>query len=638
MPWNDNLTGAALEIARIPSSPLRVLAGPGTGKSYALMRRICRLLEEGANPRRILVSTFTRTAAKDLECALNQLGVDGAHEVQAGTLHALSFSILNRAEVLDLTGRTPRPLMEFETKFLITDLCSGGRSVDDCKKSLAAFNAAWARLHSETPGWLINADDRAFDHALREWLRFHQAMLIGELVPECRHYLRNNPLCEERQRFDHVLVDEYQDLNKAEQELLDLLAAAGTLTVIGDENQSIYSFKHAHPDGIVEFPTTHQNTTDQSLTVCRRCPQRVVQMSNALLVAGDPMARQLQPDPNNPQGEIHIVQWPSIEAEASGLAQLIQQRIVANQLQAGKVLILAPRRQFGYAIRDALVARDVPAHSFFSEQELDGNPKKLDDSSAQQAFTLMTLLASPNDLVALRCWCGFGSTSLRSAAWSKVAAHSIASQREMRAVLDSLAAGTLELPHTAKLVARYQLLKEREQACAVLNGAALLDALFPAVAVWTEPIRTLAVSIETADYSAEVLLEALRSGVVQPEMPTETEYVRIMSLHKSKGLTAEFVAVVGLVEGLVPSAPDDRTHPSEQAAKLAEDRRVFYVALTRAKKTLILSSVTSLPLAEASQMRAAGRRRGGNVITQASRFLTQLGPAAPQPVLGSTLL
>ena len=104
--------------------------------------------------------------------------------------------------------------------------------------------------------------------------------MVGEVVPESLRYLRENPASEERAAFDHVLVDEYQDLNRAEQVLLDLLAEGGTLTVIGDENQSIYSFKFAHPDGISNFHETHPGTHDETLDECRRCPELVIKLAN----------------------------------------------------------------------------------------------------------------------------------------------------------------------------------------------------------------------------------------------------------------------------------------------------------------------------------------------------------------------
>src|SRR5437588_6568537 len=105
MNWNDDLTGSALNIARAEQSPLRVVAGPGTGKTFALMRRVARLLEEGAQPSRILAVTFTRTAANDLVEKLAALGVPGADLVAAKTLHSLSFGLLSRSAVFQALGR-----------------------------------------------------------------------------------------------------------------------------------------------------------------------------------------------------------------------------------------------------------------------------------------------------------------------------------------------------------------------------------------------------------------------------------------------------------------------------------------------------------------------------------------------------
>ena len=87
-------------------------------------------------------------------------------------------------------------------------------------------------------------------------------MLIGELVPETLRYLRNNPAAPDCAAFSHILVDEYQDLNTAEQELVQLLAGQAQFTIIGDEDQSIYSFKYAHPEGIAEFHARHPDTAE----------------------------------------------------------------------------------------------------------------------------------------------------------------------------------------------------------------------------------------------------------------------------------------------------------------------------------------------------------------------------------------
>jgi len=638
--WDDDLEGATRRIAATALSPLCVLAGPGTGKTFALMRRLARLLQEGAEPERLLVSTFTRTAASDLARELAALGIEGVRNVRAGTLHSLCFSILSRAEVLDLTGRVPRPLLDFESRFLLEDVKgaqTGG--IRQCEKRLKAFNAAWARLQSDDPGWPTDEADRLFQQVLIAWLRFHEAMLIGELVPETLRYIRDNPASPFASMFDHVLVDEYQDLNRAEQVLLDLLAEAGKLAVIGDEDQSIYSFKHAHPEGISTFHESHEGTAEDGLDECRRCPLLVVEMANALIKNNaNRVERELVPRAANPKGEVFVVQWRSMKDEAQGMAQFVQERISAGEVEAGRVLVLAPRRQFGYAVRNALISVGVLAHSFFHEEAFDGDPKTLDKFAAQEAFTLLTLLAKRDDRVALRCWCGFGSPSLRSGAWARLRQHCEQTGETPIAALQRLAAGELTLPNTYELVARFSQLTDSLELLKGLQGQALVDTLFPTGQDWVGPFRSLASAMERDEFEPGELRDFLRVGITQPELPTDVDYVRVMSLHKSKGLTADLVVVMACIEGLLPRFDKDLSS-DEASRRLEEQRRLFYVAITRTRRALVLSSVTQLPRDLAFQMGAhvtGGRRDWANTI--ASRFLNELGSSRPRAVRGETIL
>src|SRR5271157_46784 len=115
MAWNDGLSGRALGIAAATSRRIRVMAGPGTGKSFALKRRLTRLLEEGVDPSRVLVVTFTRTAAADLIREIGHLGVDGCDKIVASTLHSYCFRLLLKQAAFDFTGRVPRPLVSFRS-------------------------------------------------------------------------------------------------------------------------------------------------------------------------------------------------------------------------------------------------------------------------------------------------------------------------------------------------------------------------------------------------------------------------------------------------------------------------------------------------------------------------------------------
>ena len=603
------------------------------------MRRVARLLKEGSNPRKVLVCTFTRTAARDLQKELANLEAVGVERIQAGTLHSFCFGLLGREDVLSITGRVPRPLLQFEERFLLEDLRQPAfGNIYERRRRLEAFNAAWARLQSEDPGWPQNPTDREFHQALLAWLTFHKAMLIGELVPEALKYLRNSPASVHRRAFEHVVVDEYQDLNKAEQLLLDLLVESGNLIVVGDEDQSIYSFKYAHPEGIADFDQSHAETHDENLDGCRRCPSLVVEMANELIANNNPRTqRVLRIVPTNPRGEVKILQWDSVEEEAEGLAELIRTRVESQEVEKGKILVLSPSRKIGYMVRNALNNIGIFAHSFFHEEALDGDPKSIQDSSAQQTFTLLNLLVNQEDRVALRCWCGFGSSSLRSNEWNNLRQYCEANDQSPRAVLEMLARGDIRLPNCRHIFNRFRELQQRLNEIGELRGQTLVDTLFPTDQEWADPIRFLAATIEGEDFDAQALLESLRTSITQPELPTDVDYVRIMSLHRSKGLTADLVIVMGCIEGLIPRIQGYTD--AEQDASLQEQRRLFYVAITRPRKILILSNATQLPLNLAFQMGVQIRRRSAtHASVIASRFLNELGPSRPDPVLGTTVI
>ena len=202
--------------------------------------------------------------------------------------------------------------------------------------------------------------------------------------------------------------------------------------------------------------------------------------------------------------------------------------------------------------------------------------------------------------------------------------------------LERLASGDLTIPDTGKIVERFRELQARLARLESLRGQALVDSVFPKNHEWADSIRSLASLIEGDAFDAKELHESLRTRITQPELPTDVDYVRVMSLHKSKGLTADVVAVVGCIEGLVPTLPQDTLN---QADLLDEQRRLFYVAVTRTRQTLILSSVTQLPSKLAYKMGAQVRRNNrGNAPTIASRFLHELGPELPAAVRGTAFL
>jgi len=639
MAWNSGITGAALNIAQCTENPLRVMAGPGTGKSFAMQRRVARLLEqENIDPKRILAVTFTRNAAANLVKDLNNIGVSGCEDIRSGTLHAFCFYLLAKQNVLTYLDRVARTLItfnksgvaQFEYQPMLQDIDAqrdfGGKR--ECTKRIRAFEAAWARLQPQDPGWPIDVVDRRFQNELLDWLKFHRGLLIGELVPEALRYVRNNPVCTESRAFDHIIVDEYQDLNKAEQILLDVLSRNSNLSIVGDVDQSIYTFRFANPIGIVDFSTRHPGMHDEPLQECRRCPKKVVALADSLIRNNYPTSDgvRLTPKVDNPDGEVYIVQWESIEQEAQGLAVYIQHLVNNRGYDRSDILVLSPRRVLGYAIRDSLNNLNIDTHSFYHEESLE-------TTEAQKAFTLLTLLVTPEDRVSLRFWLGLDSPTWNTGEYARLRSHCEYSGESPRETLEDVVAGRLSISRIAKIKQKYQELLSETSSIEGLNLEDLANALFPADTEWAKPLRETALFVINRIDSPSKLLNELRLQITQPEMPEQGDFVRVMSLHKAKGLTNKVTIVAGCIEGLIPTI--DSSHSSSEAkANLEEQRRLFYVSITRCKEILMLSSSQKLPVELAYRIGARVRGRYGVCNTIASRFLSELGPTAPAPICG----
>lgn len=632
-PWDDNLTGVLHDIAAEPSTPLHVLAGPGTGKTFAMMRRVARLLEEQVDPSRILAISFTRTAATDLRSQLDALTVPGVNDVRASTLHSLCFSLLSQFAVFALTNRVPRPLLDFEVKYLEMDLGARHGGIRAVRKLLEAYEAAWARLQTDTPGGPSNEIDTAFHSDVVEWLIYHHAMLIGELIPLTLRFAEQNPASDLIPAFEHVLVDEYQDLNRAEQELIDRLARHGTLTVIGDDCQSIYSFRYANPEGIRSFATAHGGTVSKTIDQCRRCPPNIVAMSNAL-ISHEPQRTRLVPltsDATRPNADVVVVQHRTAADEVAALADFIVKYLDDRpSLPHGQVLVLAPRRFIGNALRDALIDRGLNSMSYFTEDPVQ-------PPSAAEGFALLTLLVDPEDRAALRAWLGMGSASGRTGGYDRLIKEAQAQSLEPSEILRRIDAGSMSVPHTGALVARWRDLTKALGSLAGLTGLDLVRAIWPVENQDCDDIRLTAEAIAVHGGHAATVLEDLRQEITQPTLPdSDGDVIRVMSLHKSKGLTASAVVIAGAMAGAVPHV-DYSLPAAERDAQLREQRRLFYVAITRAKDALVISAPLLLPFAQAMKaqvtvVRQAWVNGGKFSVVAMSPFLDELGPECPKAI------
>jgi DNA helicase-2/ATP-dependent DNA helicase PcrA len=638
MAWHEGLSKDSIvyKIAAAADKRIRVIAGPGTGKSFAMKRRVARLLEAKVSPKEILAVTFTRVAAEDLHRELQKLGVPGCEELSGQTLHSLAMRILSRQHVFQLLGRTPRPLNKFELNAMLADLQADHGGKKACRKLVKAYEAAWAQSQGDVPGFAKTEEEKNFSNDLINWLKFHKCMLIGEIIPYFVRYLKENPKAKEHTEYKQLLVDEYQDLNKAEQTAIAYLGQQADVCIVGDDDQSIYRFKHAYPDGIREWKKLHPGCADFAMADCYRCPTTVVKMANALIACNtNREERGLVEIAAKGPGEVIITQQSDPNAEAEWIATKVEQ-LLANKVHPSEIIILVQRRKAGRRILNALRERKIRSRSYYDESQLDGE-------RAQRRFALFKLLLDSEDRVALRYLIGAGTGTFRAGPYGRLRAHCETSGDTPWQALEKLSSGALSLKNMDTLVASFEeirsTLEDLSEKEADLHE--FIDAMFPADDPDIEELRELAVEVVEDCGTPKELLEAMMDEITQPDVPPTVEEVRVMSLHKSKGLSSPYVFVAACVQGVLPQMPSADTPRAEADAELEEARRLFFVGITRVKADPDQSRPGSLFITYPKEMNAgvaSGEKVAfkhvvyGQAQLLPSIFIQELGPTAPDPI------
>ena len=351
-------------------------------------------------------------------------------------------------------------------------------------------------------------------------------------------------------------------------------------------------------------------------------------------------ARSKQPDLKalgaSKPGTVAIVQWPDADAEIDGIVSAIAADVGSERREPGQILVLTNWRRIGERIRARLNELDIPARSFFTEEELGSD-------DAREALALLRVVVDRDDAPALRVLVGLGDATGRSDAYQRVLAFCRANAQTPARVLQRLLDGEKLGLSVPALVQRYGHAMAKALQLRELELPELVDALLPEGSDATNDLRATALDALVAADNPGSLLDALLAAITQDDVPQTPDFVRVMSLHKSKGLTSDAVFVVGAVDGVLPTVRSEE--PGEVAAATEEGRRLFYVALTRAADELVISGAVSMDLADANargvrydkkSVRTVGDRHV--VRTVASPYIAELGPAAPKPQRGTDWL
>ena len=584
-PWLDGVEGEeAVELIESNAKVIRVIAGPGSGKTFCLGRRTWRLIVgDRIKQRKIFVGTFTRAMAKELQ---NELAA--YQNVKVSTLHSFAYELLRGLLQEDpeaLHGMKLRFLLDFERDALLYDLkdefCY---DYYKCRDELLEMEASLAKLDD-------SYENTLFRGAVERWLRRHQAMLVGYVVYLCVNHLQFEDI--QPGMFDHVVIDEFQDLTAAEQELIGLLwSCNGSLTVMGDDFQSIYGFRFNQMKGITDFHEEWKNRgyecVDISFSKNRRCGRQILKAANRMLAsAGSPTPMLWG---NERIGRLDLVHWDTLEEETKGLATYIKYR------SEEQFLVLVPRRFLGYRLKEE-IGKD--ARTMFTQEVLD-------HKIAQEIFTEFALLADPNDRVAVRVWLGFKhgesdyAASRNSVAYAKSLSDvspAVGGHELLRKIVDE----EIEVTGRGQKNIKERAKKAIELIDRNLEPREIVDYLFnPARAKCeTNDDKRLQLrdSLEKLRAAAHKLLEEqdnpdlgkilnvlrYRIATRAPLVPDDEEpRVKIMTIHSAKGLEEDNIVIAGAVDQLIPGRAGENEEIEEQT-------RLLYVALTRAKDLLIVS-------------------------------------------------
>lgn len=612
--------------------PLLIIAGAGTGKTTTLAHRLARLIEAGADPRRILLLTFSRRAAQEMSrraVAVVARAAGRADIAWAGTFHAMgarllrlhaaalgldpAFTVLDRGDAADLLDvvRADRGLGKGERRFPRKDTCLGiySRAVNSRAALEAVLDEAypWCREHASALRGLFAA---YVEEKLRRHVLDYDDLLLwwwhAMAAPEVAATIRS--------RFDHVLVDEYQDTNALQAEIVVALAPDGRgVTAVGDDAQAIYSFRAATVRNILDFPTRF--TTPARLVALEenyRSTPAILAAADAVIErAAERHAKRLRATRGaGPRPALVLVDDEAAEAD------YVIEQVLAH-------------REAGLALRDQAVLVRAAHHSDLLELELGrrripyvkyGGLKFLEAAHVKDLLAILRWAENPGDVVA-----GFRVTQLVPGAGPAFARRAVdaaagASPPSLSA-LRALAAPrggaerwsalcelliALADPATpwagqiGRVRAFYDpLLAERYDAAAVRAGdLEQLESLAGACAgrgAFLDDL-TLDPPSATGDFSGPPLLDE--------------DWLVLSTIHSAKGQEWRAVFVLDVIDGRIPSDMAVAT-PSQ----VEEERRLLYVAMTRARDHLHLVQPLRM---HAEQQHRLGDR---HVYAPRSRFL-----------------
>ncbi len=620
------------EAVRRVDGPLLVLAGAGSGKTRVITAKIAYLIERGTVPSRIAAITFTNKAAREMrERAAKLLGAQGrpdaAAECAISTFHSLGLSIVREeAGALGL----PRGFSILDPSDLEGIVAELVATADRGRARAAQWRiSAWKNALVAPQAALAAAKDDAEVAAARAYVRYgdalaaYRAVDFDDLIALPVTLFDRDAKARERwqARFDHVLVDEYQDTNPAQYRLFrHLVGARARFTAVGDDDQAIYGWRGATLENLAQLPRDYPALAVVKLEQNYRSCVRILKSANALIANNPKLFEKRLWSALGHGDAIRVLPAGDDEAEA----ELVVARLLAHKFEHrgrfGDYAILYRGNHQARVFETALRAHDVP-------YAISGGQSYFERAEIKDIVAYLRLVANDADDPAfIRAVSvpkrGVGETTLSRLSEVATARH------------ESLFAAVFAPEFRA--VAHAKARAELEQFCTLVNDLSHRAPREPAARLLADLVRRigyddwLSATFDKRDAEAKGrsvadfvgwlsrkgeadrknLLELTQMialvTMLEGRDADESDAVRLSTLHAAKGLEFPHVTIVGLEEGVLPH------RESIDTGNIDEERRLFYVGITRAQRSLVLTYCRTR------------KRAGGRIDTMPSRFIAEL--------------
>jgi DNA helicase-2/ATP-dependent DNA helicase PcrA len=601
-PWSDGLNEQQLTAVTHGNGPLLIVAGAGTGKTRTLAYRVAHLVSEGVPPERILLLTFTRRAAEEMLKRASSAISSGAaamRQVWGGTFHSVAnrilrihaqsaglpqdFTIMDRSDAEDLLDlvRTDLGFSHSKNRFPKKNTCldiysrkvNGNEDLEVILEKYFPWCGAWLdelkTLFKEYVARKQNSFVLDYDDLLLYWYFLLQDKHTADLIGG---------------NFDHVLVDEYQDTNRIQAGILNAMRRENkNITAVGDDTQSIYSFRSATIANMMEFPEHFPNTTLVKLEQNYRSIQPILDTTNRLIGQGlHPYTKELWSERDGQQRPQLVTCVDESEQDESLIDRVMEHYEQGIPLHKQAVLFRASSHSNSLEL--ALARRNIPFHKY-------GGLKFLEATHVKDLISFLRILENSRDEVAwfrvLQLLNGVGPVTA-----SAIFGHVASSGYKATSVesFDSPASARQEITDLAQLMRDLSQTQELEPSVKLARIVAFYAPLLKRNYENPEPrfndllyLQHIASGYTTVtQFLSELILDPPASTGDLAGAPTlDEDWLVLSTIHSAKGLEWDVVYLIHASDGFLPS--DMATGSSDD---IQEELRLTYVAMTRARDFL----------------------------------------------------